>query len=202
MIVVWQNGTQISPRLPSSSVVTDRQNNMDIMLDLETLSTRPDATILTFGAVKFDPYSRDIGQGIYVKVDVDEQIALGRHVDNDTVEWWRRQADDVREEALGEQDRIGLDAFTAALNKFIVGTKNIWAQGPVFDIVILENLYRQLGKPAPWYYWQIRDSRTLLSTYGDPRDRNKQGLHNALEDCISQAEAVQIVFARTGAVKT
>jgi hypothetical protein len=84
---------------------------MDIMLDLETLSTRPDATILTFGACKFSPYNQeDITQGIYFRVSVDEQIALGRHVDDNTVEWWGRQADDVREEALGDDNRIGLRA--------------------------------------------------------------------------------------------
>lgn len=171
---------------------------MDIMLDLETLSTRPDATILTFGAVKFDPYTNVIGDGIYHRIDVDEQIQLGRHVDDNTIEWWGKQADDVREEALGPMDRINLEQFTSSLNRFIVGSECIWAQGPVFDIVILENLYRQLGKPAPWNFWQIRDSRTLLSTHGDPRDKNKQGLHNALEDCVSQAQAVQIIFARTG----
>lgn len=167
------------------------------MLDLETLSTRPDATILTFGAVKFDPYSNVIGDGIYHRIDVDEQISLGRHVDDNTVAWWAQQEEDVREEALGENNRINLEKFCASLNKFIVGSNCIWAQGPVFDIVILENLYRQLNKPVPWNFWQIRDSRTLLSTYGDPRDKNKAGLHNALEDCISQANAVQIIFAQT-----
>jgi hypothetical protein len=61
-----------------------------------------------------------------------------------------------------------------------------------------ENLYRQLGLPCPWQFWQIRDSRTLLSTHGDPRDKNKEGLHNALEDYVSQAQAVQTVFAQCG----
>ena len=62
----------------------------------------------------------------------------------------------------------------------------------------LNSLSRQLGLPCPWQFWQIRDSRTLLSTYGDPRDKNKAGLHNALEDCVSQAQAVQTVFERCG----
>lgn len=169
------------------------------MIDLETLSTRPDATILTFGACKFSPYSQhDITQGIYFRIDVDEQIALGRHVDDGTVEWWGTQADDVREEALGEGNRISLSQFTQELNRFLVGADCIWAQGPVFDIVILENLYRQLGVPIPWQYWQIRDSRTLLSSLGDPREKNKAGLHNALEDCVSQAQAIQYVFKQAG----
>jgi len=169
------------------------------MLDLETLSTRPDATIATFGACKFDPYKQtDIEKGIYFRINVDEQIALGRHIDEGTIEWWGRQAEDVREEALGDGDRISLEQFTQELNRFIVGTDNIWAQGPVFDIVILENLYRQLDKPCPWQFWQIRDSRTLLSTHGDPREKNKAGLHNALEDSVSQAQAVQHIFKQAG----
>lgn len=169
------------------------------MLDLETLSTRPDATILTFGACKFNPYTQEeITQGIYFRINVDEQITLGRHVDDNTIEWWGKQAQDVYDEAFNPNDRISLEQFTQELNRFVVGVDNIWAQGPVFDIVILENLYRQLGLPTPWQYWQIRDSRTLLSSLGDPRERNKAGLHNALEDCVSQAEAVQFVFKQAG----
>jgi hypothetical protein len=168
--------------------------SFSIMLDLETLSTRPDAVILTMGAVKFDPHSENLGAGIYHRVDVDEQIALGRHVDDTTVDWWGRQATDIREEALGPDNRISLEKFTVELNRFIVGADCIWAQGPVFDIVILENLYRQLGKPVPWNYWQIRDSRTLFGVLGDPRERNIADLHNALADCVSQAQAVQYIF--------
>lgn len=171
----------------------------DIMLDLETLSTRPDATILTFGACKFNPYDQeDITDAIYFRINVDEQIDLGRHVDDDTIEWWGNQSADVYAEAFSPDDRIALVKFTEELNRFIVGAKNIWAQGPVFDVVILENLYRQLGIPAPWQYWQIRDSRTLLSTLGDPREKNKAGLHNALEDAVSQAQAVQFVHKQYG----
>lgn len=173
------------------------------MLDLETLSTRPEATILTFGAVKFDPYTDQIHeQGLYLRVDVDEQIVLGRHVDDSTVEWWGKQADDVREEALGDDNRVSLEQFTTELNRFLVGAGNIWAQGPVFDIVILENLYRQLNKPAPWYYWQIRDSRTLFGVHGDPRVKGRVGHHNALDDCKYQAQGVQEIYKKYSIVKT
>ena len=52
---------------------------MDIMLDIETLATSPDAVVLTFGAIKFDPFntSTPMSDGIYFRLDVDEQIALG-----------------------------------------------------------------------------------------------------------------------------
>ena len=168
---------------------------MDVMLDLETLATSPDCVVLTFGAVKFDPFTDTIDKGMYIRLDVDEQIALGRRVDEGTLEWWGRQNDTVREEALGEDGRISIDEFTSQLNQFIVGANRIWAQGPVFDIVILENLYRQIGKPAPWPYYTIRDSRTLLKALGDDREGGAN-LHNALADCVSQAEAVQSAVKR------
>ena len=170
---------------------------MDIMLDIETLATSPDAVVLTFGAIKFDPFdtSKEMSDGIYFRLDVDEQIDLGRRVDQGTVAWWGTQSAEVREEALGETDRASLDDFTKALNKFVVGATRIWAQGPVFDIVILENLYRQIGKPAPWQYYSIRDSRTLLKALGDDR-KGGALLHNALADAVSQAEAVQSAVNR------
>ena len=171
------------------------------MLDLETLSTRPDATILTFGACKFNPYAQEeITQGIYFRINVDEQITLGRHVDDNTIEWWGKQAEDVYAEAFDPNDRISLEQFTQELNRFIVGVDNIWAQGPVFDIAILENIYRQYGWPTPWPFWQISDSRTLFKTHGDPRKKDEL-LHNALADCVSQAEAVQQIYNKLGLEK-
>ena len=176
---------------------------MDIMLDIETLSTRPDAVVLTLGAVKFSPWASEVDTdtGLYVRVDVDEQLALDRHVQQDTVEWWGKQAEEVREEALGDANRTSVTELLNQLNKFVVGVDNIWCQGPVFDIVILENLYRQVERPTPWQFWQIRDSRTLFGVHGDPRGKGAKGAHNALIDCYYQAEAVQQVYKQQGIKK-
>ena len=173
------------------------------MLDLETLSTRPESVILTIGAVKFDPWGEEVDaeSGLYMRVDVDEQLAMDRHVLESTVEWWGKQDEAVREEALGESNRESLDTMTRALNKFLVGVENIWCQGPAFDIVILENLYRQLSKPTPWQFWQIRDSRTLFGVHGDPREKGRTAAHNALMDCYYQARGVQDIYQRAGVRK-
>jgi Fe-S cluster biosynthesis and repair protein YggX len=171
---------------------------MDVMLDLETLDTLPESVILTIGAVKFDPYSNKIGDGLYIKPDVDEQSANGRTINEDTLNWWMNQAEDVREEALSMHDRISVEEMYRQLNRFLVGADNVWAQGPVFDMVIMANIYRQYGWPTPWQYWQVADSRTLFKVHGDPRVKGKAGLHNALEDCISQAQAVQTIYKNLG----
>ena len=167
------------------------------MLDIETLSQTPDAVVLTIGAIKFDPYTQDsFGPALYIRPDVDEQLASGRTYTDETVEWWSKQPAAVREEALGTEGRISVEQTYQELNRFLVGANNIWTQGPVFDICIIENLYRQHGWPIPWNFWQISDSRTLFKIHGDPRDKNRESLHNALEDCISQAEAVQKIYKK------
>jgi len=148
---------------------------MDAMLDLETLSTRPWSVILTLGAIKFSPWEEDVE--------------------------WATQTEEVREEALGTDGRISINDMLNQLNRFLVGVDNIWCQGPAFDIVILEDLYRQVGRPTPWQFWQIRDSRTLFGVHGDPREKNRHGAHNALIDCYYQACAVQHIYKTVGVKK-
>lgn len=173
---------------------------MDLMLDIETLSTRPNAVILSIGVVKFDPFSNriDAEEGLDLKIDVDEQTALGRHVQEETLNWWATQPKEVQEAALGEQGRVSLESFTRQLNKMMVGVNQIWCQGPAFDMVIIEDLYRQLGKPTPWQFWQVRDSRTLFGVFGDPRDKNRAAAHNALMDCVYQCIGVQHIYRQQG----
>jgi hypothetical protein len=168
---------------------------MDVMLDIETLGTKPDCVVVTFGAVKFNPHSDSVpDSGMYVRLNADEQIAHGRSVEDDTLQWWMTQPEPVREEAIGDGDRCGVTDFIQQLNRFLVGVDAIWAQGPAFDMVILENLYRQWGYPQPWLYYQIRDSRTLFKVHGDPRVAGRDGHHNALADCVYQAQGVQQIY--------
>ena len=169
------------------------------MIDLETLSTNPEAVILTVGGVKFDPHSfTEPSQGMYFRVDVDSQTAMGREVMQETLDWWSTQPKEISEEALGEKDRIPTEEMIKRINKWSVGVDVFWCQGPLFDYAILQNIYKQLGHPVPWQYWQIRDSRTLFSLV--PRDLNEKrtGLHNALEDCYFQARKVQKVYKQLG----
>jgi hypothetical protein len=168
------------------------------MIDLETLSTRPDAVILSLGAVKFNPYTVDTPHDpLYFKVDVDSQTEMGRHVMPETIEWWATQPKDIQEDALGEQDRVPLDQVIQKINKWSVGVDVFWCQGPLFDYAILQNFYAQMGKPVPWQYWAIRDSRTLFSLYKEDNDK-KVDAHNALADSDHQAKKVQRYYRDLG----
>lgn len=168
-----------------------------VMLDIETLATTPDAVVLSFAAVKFnefDPYDNFYGE-LNLALDVDEQIALGRRVDQDAVNWWSRQPKEVQAFAF-QDNRTSLADFIIKLNKFVVATDRIWAQGPVFDIAILENLYRQIGTPIPWIYYNIRDSRTLIKALGSEIRQERNNAHDALSDCKYQAGYIKKIAAK------
>ena len=83
-----------------------------------------------------------------------------------------------------------------------VGVDQLWCQGPLFDYAILQNLYKNVNKPCPWNFWQIRDSRTIFSMMPtDPRKAIQEELHNALADCYYQAKCVQQTFKAFGVTK-
>lgn len=170
------------------------------MIDLETLGVEPDCVIMTLGAIKFDPFTdAEPHSGLYLRCDVDEQTAMGRTIDDNTLAWWAKQDDAIKEEAFGDHDRVSMDELTRSINKFCVGLDVLWCQGPLFDYAILQNLYKQVGKPCPWNYWQIRDSRTLFAMMpSDPRKAIQESLHNALADCYYQAKCVQQSYKHFG----
>jgi hypothetical protein len=166
-------------------------------IDIETLGTKPDTTVLTIGAVKFNPFTKeDPYADLYLKVDADQQLEAGRSVDEDTLKWWTTQPQEIQDEAFLSTDRTSVEDTLAQLNKYLVGVDKIWCQGPVFDICILENLYRQYDKHFNWVFWNIRDSRTLFGLMPeDPRKKHKFAAHNALEDCRIQSKCIQEVYA-------
>lgn len=172
------------------------------MIDLETLGVEPDSVVMTLGAIKFDPFSdAEPHSPLYLRGDVEEQTEFPyeRSIDENTLAWWAKQPESIREEAFGDHDRVTVQEMLRQLNKWAVGLDYIWCQGPTFDFVILQHLYKSAKKPVPWNYWQIRDSRTLFAMMpSDPRKAIQEELHNALADCYYQAKCVQQSYKHFG----
>lgn len=164
----------------------------DIMIDLETLSTSPDASILTIGAVKFDPFGQELQdsnmESFYAKVDGCDKLDL--KVDNDTIEWWGKQSKEAQDEAFSPEGRIDIVDAANQLYKFCWGAKRVWSHGAGFDVVILETIFRKIQKAFPWQYWQVRDTRTIFDL-GIDAQRPPVLKHHALEDAWNQAVGVQ-----------
>ena len=173
--------------------------NTDIMIDLETLATTPNAAVLTIGAVRFDPFGEDMKEpsadSFYVKIDVDSCDAIGLEVSPDTLDWWSRQDQSAQDEAFGTEGRIPISDAMNQLYKFCWGAKRVWSHGASFDIVICENVFRKLQKAVPWTYWQVRCTRTLFDIGINP-ERPPVLKHHALEDAWNQAVGVQNIYKR------
>lgn len=167
----------------------------ELMVDLETMAVTPNAVVLTLGAVKFNPYGNGVSDSLYMRINIDDQDLLGREVDPNTLDWWSQQSPAVMEEAFSDQDRVPFAEAMDRFHKFAWGCSAFWSHGATFDLVIIENIFRQLGKPIPWNFWQMRCSRTIFDIGINP-DMPKGDLHNALADAKRQAAGVQNVFRK------
>ena len=83
---------------------------LNIMLDLETLSTNTNAVILSIGMAAFT-IEKGIFDTFYVNLDIDNQITNGGHISADTLIWWMKQTDDARK-IFGEKKVSPYDAVT------------------------------------------------------------------------------------------
>jgi hypothetical protein len=167
------------------------------MIDLETLNTTPDATILTIGAVKFDPFGAELKEpameSFYVKVDIDSCDRIGLTTSDDTIAWWANQSKEAQEAAFDPEGRIDIvDAFNQ-LYKFCWGAKRVWANGACFDIIICEHVFCKINKAIPWKFWEVRDVRTAFDLGINPQ-RPPVTAHHALEDAWNQAVGIQNVY--------
>jgi hypothetical protein len=174
----------------------------DVMLDLETISTFPNAKIVVIGAIKFsrNKHLKSIKSMdcFYRRISLESMENLDLHQDLKTMNWWDEQSADVRYEALENPDRISLKQALEDFTKWIGGnTKRIWGNGDDFDCVILESAYRVCGLEKPWHFWNTRDLRTLMDIGGlKKKDLPTGNEHNALYDCYRQIAGAKIVFGK------
>jgi len=168
----------------------------EVMLDLETLSTRPNAIIVSIGAVKFDRRGpiRDLEQldQFYKRIEIDSCKELGMHFDQEVQNWWNEQDDDIRYEALEHTERGTIKDVLHDFSRWFRGCKLIWGNGDDFDCTILSEAYKLAGIKTPWNFWDTRDVRTALDIGNiNPRDLPSQHKHHPIHDCYRQIIGVK-----------
>jgi len=158
-----------------------------VMVDIETLGTKPGSVILSIGACRFD--ESGIGERFYRPIDVFDSLMAGLTINPETVEWWQ-----ARDAAAKGALRPALPLLEAlhAFAGFVVARPStdpprlVWAKGPDFDLVLLGAAYDAVGGPRPWKYNATRDVRTILALAPGVRHQNIIE-HHALEDAVTQA---------------
>jgi hypothetical protein len=157
----------------------------DIMIDIETCGTGPEACILTIAAQCFNPLERhdfDSYRHYYARIDPGSQP--NRRIEQGTIEWWATQPKAAQEEAFGMEGRIPLEQALEELHRLTWHCKRTWANGPTFDMNILEHAYKSYNIVLPWQYYNVRDARTVYSLC--PTLDKYPASHHALEDCRRQ----------------
>ena len=154
------------------------------MIDIEGLATGPDATILTIAAQSFDPFgSGYYDRCYYARITLESQE--NRSIEDGTIAWWATQPE-AQAEAFSEECRVPLDIALDSLYKLAWQHKFIWANGPTYDMNILEHAYKSYGKALPWQFYNVRDARTVYSLC--PGLNTYPASHHALEDCRRQID--------------
>ena len=166
-----------------------------VMLDLETWGTEVGCDIRSIGAVLFNPETGHIIDQFYVATEDGESFGLTR--DPSTVKWWSEQ--DSKAQGAFET-RVALPEALLAFSEwfgrqpFFGECLPLWCKGPHFDEVILKQVYKSVGMKHPWHYRAPRDFRTIMELAEWPETSRKGVYHHALDDAITQAEAVSLAY--------
>lgn len=170
------------------------QGHTHMMWDLETLSTAPNASIMSIGAVLFtfeDGITAEFKRNISLKTQYD----LGLHVDPDTVAWWKSQPPEIFKGM--REGTVELESALTDLQAFAKPTKYIWSNGSAFDTPIVESALRALGRRPFWKYWDAMCFRTIMNMTGtnfNQLSKARVGHHDSLSDAKFQVEVLMRVL--------
>jgi len=167
-----------------------------VMFDIETLSTLSDSAIMSVGMVRFN-LEKDINYMIHSAIDIQSCLDVGLKVDGPTIDWWLSRPKETQNKLINKEKRdiqIVLKEIIFQFEKWPHPQYYwyVWSHSSCFDIVILENAFKACKMKIPWAYKNVRDTRTLFDL-ADYTYKAKGG-HDALEDALSQVEAVQDAY--------
>ena len=165
-----------------------------VMVDIETLGTEPGCVILSVAAVRFNLETGVISDKFMKVVDIDSCIKLGLGVDGGTLTWWFNQSEEAREHLKGKSNTI--KSVLHSLSQFFRSEDQVWGNSARFDLGILADAYKKVGKKLPWDFWNERDVRTLVSF--KPEVKNEVVFegepHNPIDDCIHQVNYCHLIW--------
>lgn len=183
-----------------------------LMVDLETMSKKPGAPLVSVGAVFFDPASGKTGAEYYQVISLESSMSFGARPDASTILWWLKQSPEARS-AIVVDDTVGLVEALEQFLDFIAenaanDSKNVqlWGNGSSFDCPLLEAAFELADTPFPIPHWNYRDVRTVVelgkavglnSRYDIPFEGDQ---HNALADARHQVKYVSAIWQRLTAI--
>ena len=174
----------------------------DIMIDIETTSTKYNACIVSIGVVAFNVYDSKLKQKeLEIFVDKDSCDKLNLHTSQETMDWWSSQDENIRKKIFESQPRLDIKDALIALTNFCnsFNARRYWCHGINFDPIVLENAYEKCELTPPWKFFQLRDSRTIkqLLTLNELNSIPKSvNCHDSIEDCRNQINILHFTYKK------
>ncbi len=173
-----------------------------VMIDLETLSTFPNAAMIAVGVVIRD------GQSTHAQARswfIDRNRVIG-HEDPATIEWWNAQDPRVRDQVFGgkQEPREVLQELNGFLQSNGISpdrTEDVrcYASPAMFDFPILRHQYQQLGIIPAWSWRTERCLSTMMEEIKDHfgiqiHDVQPELKHHPVHDCLAQFQELDACF--------
>ncbi len=184
------------------------QDQLHIMLDLETLGTKPGCKILSIGASTFLRDSREGVNYFDQAILVSSQDRMDQ-ADERTLEWWNKQSQEAKDKAFNSPHAVGIIEALISFTGWVASCARIkgvseskifiWGKGATFDLPILEEACVRYCVPVPWTFRGNMCYRTLEvigKLFEIPAPELKGVKHSALDDAINQANYATLVFNR------
>ena len=160
-----------------------------IMIDLETMGTRPNAPIVAIGAVGFTKTEVRVDTAFEVNIDLEDAIRQGGVPSKSTQVWWAQQSQEAQD-AWKTNPHTVVDAL-AKFEQWLWTQgrlEGIWGCGSDFDNVLLSETHVRIGRKLPWRFYMNRCYRTMKALNPDVVMDRKGTYHRSVDDAISQAQ--------------
>ena len=190
--------------------MNNKENIIDVMLDLETLDNTNSPAIIQIAAVSFNLEDGECGKEFNVLINPKSCLDIGLTINGETVGWWLSQEKTVIEKVFinsitnGLNITDALDSFSSFLNSLKTNENDIihlWGNGTLADGKWIESAYLATKKKMVWKYSSHEDVRTLVSLGKRilKRDLKEETdfvgeKHNAIDDCKHQIKYCHNIY--------
>jgi len=179
-----------------------------VVVDLETLGTRPGSVILQVGARAFCWHEKlDSYENFIITVNKLDSLGFGFTTDKETAKWWSGQSEATKigvfnGTASVAETLTAFDSYIKRLRREAASKGKdllIWGNSNDFDLGLLRAYYQHFGQEIPWDFRKERDFRTVKELFTEPYNKAKRTVtnhtpHDAFWDAMWEAMILEIIL--------
>lgn len=151
--------------------MVDIANREHVFFDIDTLSKKQNAAIISIGAVKFST-DKGITSEFKVNITPKSNLILGLHIDKETVEWWNKQPKEIS--ALWKVNPVDIGVALSMFEDFIGESKTnlVWSKSAWYNAIMRNakyeyfNVWNTPDSYGGYKWYQEMDFNTIMTVMG------------------------------------